>query len=182
MARQRCPGRLEAAFGMRVAPTLLWLALCAPHWAWGKGDELQRLREENAQLKAQLQACHPAAAAATGPVVAPVAPVAPAPAAATPAIPPGYELVKAPEPYSQTGCSHGLFSRSPDAPWRHGDTWDALNKGMTPAEVEKLLGPDHYNLKGDGRLAWQYGKCGHDAEGSAIFENGRLLYWQKPDL
>jgi hypothetical protein len=141
-------------------------------------DELQRLREENAVLRAQLQVLQqkcPSPDAA--------APVSSAlPGAPPPAAPEGYRLVKEPEPYSRTGCSEGLFSAGPDAPWKHAENWRALERGMSADEVEALLGPEHYNVGSGARIAWQYGKCGAKARGTVVYQNGQLRSWKAPSL
>lgn len=166
-------------------------------------DELQRLRSENAQLRAQLQSLRaqcPTAAksgAVSGPIAAPNTPPGAAPETALPvpppgyklvkeadlpAPPPGYKLVKEAEPHSESGCRKGVFAQTADAPWKHEEQWNALDRGMKPAEVEKLLGDDHYNVLAKGRQMWQYGKCGNNVDGFVVFDGSEVLFWQAPQF
>jgi len=182
---------------MRAAALALLALLGTLPAAVRADDELARLRSENAQLKAQLEdlqkscpaaaARHAAMSAAQPPAAAP----APGPMAATaeattaspvPAVPPGYQLVKIePVPaYSQTDCKHSPQYSGRHAPWRDEDHWLALRSGMSMAEVEQLLGPEHYDVSDGGRIGWQYGKCGASVRGMTVFQDGKLLYWNKP--
>ncbi len=184
--------------------TCLVLALAAGAPAALADAELERLRAENASLKAQLQSLQQscpaptaaaAAAASAAPAPAAAAPVAaaavpaavpaPAPAVVTP--PPGYKLVPlnaqvvntdtmAP-PYDHTGCSRGLFQRSTQAKWDVADNWDGLKRGQSMAEVEKLLGKEHFDAGGGERVQWQYGKCGSYSAGYVTFKNGAVQAW-----
>ncbi len=98
--------------------------------------------------------------------------------------PPGYKLVPvgAPRPedrYIATGCGNN----SPhNVPWKQSANWSLLAKGLSPADVEDLLGPEHYNVVKNGRIAWQYGKCDYGVRGSVVFENGLVVVWQAPTL
>jgi hypothetical protein len=159
-------------------------------------DELQALRAENAQLRSRLQALQatcpastkaPSASAAlpvqgvTTPIVSAASSSQTPAAASTPAPPPGYRLIREPEPYTETGCSEGLFNSGPDALWKHQDAWSSLEKGMKPKEVESLLGIDHYNVSAGNKLQWQYGKCHDFVQGYVLFIDGVVRLWQTPD-
>lgn len=187
---------------MRAATLALLALLGTLPAAVRADDELTRLRSENAQLKAQiedLQKSCPAAAARHAAVSAaqpPAAAPAPGPMAATaeattappvPTVPPGYQLVKIEpkEAYADTGCTYGLTQRMPgpdDLPWKLQDNWNALRQGMTPKEVEKLLGVEHHEVRSGSRIGWQYGTCGKTYKGLVVFDQGHVLFWQKPDF
>lgn len=98
--------------------------------------------------------------------------------------PPGYKLVPIGPPrpedrYIATGCGNN----SPhNVPWKQSANWSLLAKGLSPADVEDLLGPEHYNVVNNGRIAWQYGKCDYGVRGSVVFENGLVVVWQAPTL
>lgn len=162
-------------------------------------QQIQRQQAEIEALKAQLQghsvpapapSASVATAASTPPPSAPpgykLVKIEPLPAtpSSLPPPPPGYKLVKIqppPPPYSDTGCHRGgFFSVGPDKPWKHEDRWLALRVGMTPAEVERLLGKEHYDIAGDGRIGWEYGKCGVAYQGIVVFADGKVAYWKKP--
>lgn len=99
-------------------------------------------------------------------------------------IPAGYKLVKVqppPAPYSDTGCHHGgFFSAGPDARWKHDDHWLSLQVGMTPKDVERLLGRQHFNVRDGDRIGWEYGKCQNAYRGIVVFSGGQVAYWKKP--
>jgi hypothetical protein len=183
------------------AGTLIALFTCRA-MAGADDAELQRLRAENARLKQALSALEarpgttaprlPAATSAPSPSVgagagmpaaASGAAVSSTRAAAStpPKAPPGYRLVPEPAPNSDSGCSHSMFGGT-DAPWKHEESWSALHRGDSPSEVEPLLGRDHFDVTGDGRVMWQYGKCGRDALAFVVFQDGRLLFWRTPDF
>jgi hypothetical protein len=84
------------------------------------------------------------------------------------------------EAHSRTGCSLGLFKGVPYGKWREPFHWDSLDKGMSAAEVEQLLGVEHYNIGSSKRMVWQYGKCGKQTQGEVLIEDGKLLDWRKP--
>lgn len=181
--------------------TLFRLSLCVLMLTSATGraaepvDACAALRAENEALKARIleleKGTAPAAAAA--PVAA--APVATAPVPptipATPAPPPtASEPASKPtkivrvveeEPYSRSGCRGGLFKSIPHAIWMEVDRWQDLDKGMSPAEVEKLLGPEHYVSTGGNRIKWEYGKCGSFSDAQLLFQDGRLIDWRAPD-
>lgn len=143
-------------------------------------DALAKLRKENAELRAKistLEAACPTPTASAAPAAATtVAPVTPD--SITP--PAGYALVKVEpvEPYSQTGCKK--YSGAVDTRWKVSTNWEYVGVGQSMAEVEELLGIEHYDVKNDRRIGWEYGKCGDAVKGRVIFEGGKVLYWTKP--
>src|SRR5581483_9077232 len=199
----------------------------------GADDELDRLRLENQQLKAQLRALQqsspaqaaqppattnpastpvPAAAApsAANGVSAPVPVASPQPPAVTPAaapvatpvgsppvqqvvvppgqqapaIPPGYKLVpvNTPDyvdplapPYTHTGCSRGMMKGPPPAKWNDLSNWGGMRRGLSNPEVEDLLGKEHFDVSGHGRVEWQYGRCGDSVAGRVQFLDGKVV-------
>ncbi|TAJ53490.1 MAG: hypothetical protein EPN60_01245 [Nevskiaceae bacterium] len=84
------------------------------------------------------------------------------------------------EPYSRSGCRPSLFQDVPYAKWMDPELWMELDKGMSPAEVEGLLGPEHYDTAGGGNVKWEYGKCGARARAQLLFEQGKLSDWRLP--
>jgi predicted nucleic acid-binding Zn ribbon protein len=84
------------------------------------------------------------------------------------------------EPYSRTGCSRGLFQGIAPAQWQEQNLWQDLEKGQTPAEVEKILGPEHYDESGGGNVIWHYGRCGVSSRAQVLFTQGRLTDWRAP--
>jgi hypothetical protein len=173
-------GRLRLA----CVAAMLSLAGCASR---GSGDDPAALHAQIAQLKAQLAAAEQQLAALHAAPAATVAVAPPATATAEtvpPPAPPGkeYVLVDKTEANSQTGCSKGLFQASADRPWKHEQNWREINRGMSPPEVEKYLGPDHYDVNAKGRTAWQYGKCDSNVQAFVVFESGHVLFWQPPDF
>ncbi len=149
-------------------------------------DELQRLRDENAELRRQLEQLRPQTPSTTAATprseAAPAsAPITPAPAtSAAPAAPAGYKLVKEePEaPYSRTGCRR--YKNAVDTRWKQRDNWEGLARGQTMSEVEELLGIEHHDIRDDRRIGWQYGKCEASVRGTVVFEAGQVLYWEQP--
>jgi prepilin-type processing-associated H-X9-DG protein len=138
--------------------------------------------------EAVVSAAPPAAAATPPAAVATPAPAAPPPAAALPQPPPGYALVKINpahphKAFDDTGCSDGWFGgpAGPDAPWKHQEQWDDLRRGMSMAQVEKILGEQHYETASGDRVSWQYGRCGHMSMSNVLFVDGRLAIWERPD-
>ncbi len=111
--------------------------------------------------------------------------------AAATAIPQGYKLVPintpsyidplAP-PYDRTGCSREMFAGPPPAKWNDAENWRGIYRGESMAEVEQAVGKEHFDRSSRGRVEWQYGKCGSAVSGSALFEGGKLISWQVPDL
>ncbi len=216
--------------------SLLALGVCGTAAA---DDELERLRLENQQLKAQLRtlqqnspaqaaqppatnpASTPAPAAATpsaangvsvpvpaapppSPATVPAAAPAAPPAGAPPVqqvvvpptqpatvVPPGYKLVplNTPEyvdplapPYTRTGCSRGMMKGPPPAKWNDLSNWGGMQRGLSNPEVEDMLGKEHFDVSGHGRVEWQYGKCGDSIAGRVQFLDGKVVFWQVPDL
>lgn len=175
----------------RLLPVLLLMSSAA---SAGAATTDEALRAENTRLRAQIEAleksCAAATAAASQPPATPATelaapPEASAAAPAPPAVstaPPGYKLVpivpvRPEDRYAETGCG----SNSPaDAPWKQGFNWAGLRPGMSMAEVEELLGKDHYDLSGQNRVGWQYGKCGNAVRGTVIFVDGQVKVWQHP--
>ncbi len=181
-------------FIQRLLPFVTIAVLALSTQGTAAADELENLRAENAGLKARIATLQAQCSAIPSNTVAPAAnskeslatppnpgepPAVPAPSVVPP---PGYRLVPEPAPNSETGCSKGLFDFGADAPWKHADNWSALRRGADAAEVEQLLGTGHFNVEARGRVMWQYGKCGANAQGFVVFENGKLLFWQQPDF
>lgn len=84
------------------------------------------------------------------------------------------------KPYSRTGCSKGLFQNSKAARWQDVERWADLEKGLSQAEVEALLGVEHYDENGGGNIIWHYGKCDASSRAQVLFDNGRLMDWRAP--
>lgn len=172
-------------------------------------DDNADLRAENARLRTQLEALQkscPVASTTVAPasspampavatVAAPVAATATAESAApsiappadvataAPVAPAGYKLVPIAPPrpedrYIDAGCKKVPHN----TPWLQSTNWSLLRRDMTPADVEDLLGPQHYNVVANGRVGWQYGKCEFGVRGTVVFENDRVVVWQKPTL
>ncbi|MES2883310.1 MAG: hypothetical protein V4709_00775 [Pseudomonadota bacterium] len=113
----------------------------------------------------------------------PVAPTAPAAASALPgtaAKPTATATVVIEEPYSRTGCRKGLFEPIAAAKWQDAQLWLDLERGQSPAEVERLLGVEHYDEQGGGNVIWHYGKCGAASLAQVLFTQGRLADWRAP--
>lgn len=139
------------------------------------------LQAENQALKARIQQLEAASALQGAPAVA-----TPAPAAIDPKTPglapkPAKTVrIVEEEPYSRSGCRAGLFTPLPPARWMERDRWEDLEKGMSAVEVERMLGVEHYDTEGGGRIKWEYGKCGSSSKAQLLFENGRLIDWRAP--
>ncbi len=84
------------------------------------------------------------------------------------------------EPYSRTGCSRGLFKGVAAAAWQDAELWSELEKGQSPAQVEKLLGVQHYDEQGGDNVIWHFGKCGASSRAQVLFTNGKLADWRAP--
>jgi len=130
-----------------------------------------------AAVAAPAQSVTAAEANAVVPTIAPPAPPPP---------PSGYKLVRvaplAPsERYLDTGCSQGFLKGPPPAKWLDTSVWDSLQKDMTPAQVETLIGIDHHDIEARGKLQWQYGRCGDMVSGWVLFENGHVRSWSAPE-
>ena len=158
-----------------------------PHWllcaafllgpirvAAAEAETCTALQAEVETLRARLKLLE-AAAVPTAALPA-LAPVAPGLAAKPAAI----QRVVVEEPYSRTGCSEGLFKGIAYARWQDADLWLELEKGLSPAEVEKLLGVEHYDEEGGGNLLWHYGKCGAASRAQLLFTKGKLVDWRAP--
>lgn len=185
---------------MRALPRLLLCGLLLSP-VLGRATEpagsCEALKAENEALKARLRALEaqlPTTASTAAPSAA-RAPVearpAPVPAVAAPVPPaaalPGLAPKPAPkrvvveeEPYSRSGCRAGLFTPLPHARWMEKDRWLDLEKGMSPVEVEQLLGPEHYDSVGGSRVKWEYGKCEAASKAQLLFDQGQLLDWRPP--
>ena len=156
------------------------------------GNECSALQVEVETLRARLKAYEAASAPLALPALAPVAAAAPelappTPPAAAAAVLPGAAAKPAPvqrvvieEPYSRTGCSKGLFKGIDPAPWQEATLWLDLEKGLTAAEVEALLGVEHYDERGGRNVIWHYGKCGASSKAQALFVDGKLADWRAP--
>lgn len=154
------------------------------------------LRAENAALKARVQLLEAALkspATTEAPAAAVIAPQAPAPAAAaapaTPVMPAAPGLAPKPsvkrvvveeEPYSRSGCRPNLLTPPPYAIWMDPERWEDLAKGMSQVDVERQLGPEHYDTVGGSREKWEYGKCGQQSRAQLLFDKGRLVEWRAP--
>ena len=176
--------------------TLLRLSFCGLLLASVTGhatepvENCAALRTENEALKARIleleKATMPVADAAPA-MTPPVSPNVPAarvpPPAALASTPKPSKIVRVieEEPYSRSGCRGGLFKSIPNAIWMEVDRWRDLDKGMSPADVEKLLGPEHYDSTGGNRVKWEYGKCGSFSDAQLLFQDGRLTDWRAPD-
>ena len=130
--------------------------------------------------------------APTSAAVAPqsAAPALPAGVAPNTVVPPGYKLVPAntPDyvdplspPYTHAGCSRGMFQGPPPAKWNDASNWMGMRRGLNMAEVTDLLGKEHYDVSGRGRIEWQYGRCGDAVNGRVQFLDGQVVYWQPPE-
>jgi hypothetical protein len=145
--------------------------LVAPTWA---ASDCAALQTEVEQLRARVKALEAAQTHLAPPVDA--APVLPG-AAAKPA---AVATVVVEEPYSRTGCSKGLFKGIEPARWQETDLWLDLEKGQSPAAVEKLLGVEHYDERGGDKVIWHYGKCGASSMAQVLFTKGLLSDWRAP--
>lgn len=132
--------------------------------------EISRLQARVLELEKALRGPAPAAAASTAPAAPPG--LAPKPA--------NKIVVVEEEPYSRSGCSLGLFQSIPYAKWMDTELWLELEKGMRPAEVESLLGPEHYDTAAGNNLKWEYGRCGARSDAQLLFSQGKLADWRPP--
>lgn len=155
---------------MRLILPLL-VVLATPAFAAPEADcpalqaEVETLR---AKVRALEAAQHPAE-----PAAASVLPGAAAKPAAT-------ATVVIEEPYSRTGCRKGLFESIAPAKWQDAQLWLDLERGQTPAQVEALLGVEHYDEQGGGNVLWHFGKCGFSSLAQVLFTKGRLADWRAP--
>lgn len=105
------------------------------------------------------------------------------PAAALPGIaakPAATQRLVIEEPYSRSGCRRGLLKGVAPARWQDADLWLDLEKGQSPAQVEALLGSEHFDESGGGNVIWHYGKCGATSLAQVLFSNGKLSDWRVP--
>jgi hypothetical protein len=132
--------------------------------------EISRLQARVLELEKALRSPAPPAAASAAPTAAPG--LAPKPA--------NKIVVVEEEPYSRSGCRPSVFQDVPYAKWMNGELWLELEKGMSPVEVESLLGAEHYDTAGGGNVKWEYGKCGARARAQLLFVQGQLADWRPP--
>ncbi len=162
---------------MRLIPYLLaFQALAIPAYAADSSD-CAALRVEVETLRAKVHALE--AAAQTINVIAPTR-AADATLPGTAAKPAATQTLVIEEPYSRTGCSRGLFKGIEPARWQDPELWFELEKGMSPAAVEALLGVEHYDQQGGGDVVWHYGRCAASSRAQALFSKGKLADWRPP--
>lgn len=137
--------------------------------------ECTALQGEVEALRAKVKALE----AAQSPVIAPLPTAAPA-LPGTAAKPPAVQTIVIEEPYSRTGCSKGLFKGIAPARWQDASLWFDLEKGQSPAAVEKLLGVEHYDERGGRNVVWHYGRCGTNSLAQLLFTDGLLADWRAP--
>lgn len=163
----------------------LLLALMLLPFTGQAAEDCAALRAEVEALKLQvLQLQNAQAAAALAPK--PLPQVAATVAAAADNVPASTNQrtlkVVTEEAYTRTGCRKGLFTGAPPGKWQEREAWDNLEKGMSPRQVEDLLGVEHYNL-GDGRnVKWEYGKCEAFVSAAVLFVDGQLSDWRAPQF
>lgn len=170
---------------MNTLPRLLLCGLLSiPALGTAAEPACADLQTENQALKARIQQLE-----AASKIAAP-APTADTPTATAAIEPKATGLAPKPantvrvieeEPYSRSGCRAGLFTPLPPARWMERDRWEDLKKGMSAVEVELMLGIEHYDTGGGGRIKWEYGKCGISSKAQLLFENGRLIDWRAPN-
>ena len=73
-----------------------------------------------------------------------------------------------------------MFTAPPHAIWMELERWEDLARGMSLVEVERRLGPEHYDTGSGGRVKWEYGKCGRQSRAQLLFDSGRLVDWRAP--
>lgn len=132
----------------------------------------------------------PAVVASPAPPPVAAAPASPAAIASVP-VPVGYKLVpvSTPDwvdplspPYDHAGCSRALGKGPMPAKWTDADNWLDVQRGQSPADVEKEVGKEHFDTQGRGLVEWQYGKCGDSVAGRVVFQDNRVVSIQAPDL
>lgn len=150
--------------------------------------EIARLKAENQALRQACPAARaPAAAAASATATAMPAAVQPAAADAAGRSMADVEMAPPPPPsappraYADTGCNRSLFRGPPPGKWQDGKRWEGLHQGMSMAEVEAVLGVEHYDEAADGKVKWEYGRCGRSYEGIVVFAGGSVTAWSPPD-
>jgi len=187
---------------MRATLSLLAAALAftSPSFAadaacTASAAEIMALKARVLELEAQLAGRTPSAAATSTTVPATTGKALPATSATAEAqyavaAPPATAInqvtrkvvVVGEEGHTRTRCPLGLFKGVPYGKWREPFNWDSLDTGMSAAEVENLLGVEHYNIGSSKRMVWQYGKCGSQIQGEVLIEDGKLLDWRKPSF
>lgn len=159
---------LPAVLGLSALP--LTPAVAEPASCSAEQAEINRLQARVLELEKALR----------GPSIPEAASSA---ATATPGLAPkpaNKIVVVEEEPYSRSGCRPSLFQDVPYAKWMDTELWMELEKGMSPPEVENLLGPEHYDTAGGGNVKWEYGKCGPRARAELLFKQGVLSDWRLP--
>lgn len=85
------------------------------------------------------------------------------------------------QPYAEAGCDRGFLHGPAPGKWQQANAWKALHNGMSMAEVEGLIGVEHYDVaKGTDTVQWQYGRCAASWQGSVTFRNGSLVSSDAP--
>lgn len=161
---------------MRLMPFSLVLLACTSLTAFAApASECSALQAEVEALRAKVRALEASALPVTTP---------PQQAAAalpgTAAKPAAVARVVIEEPYSRTGCSRGLFKGIAPARWQDIELWRDLAQGQSPAEVEQLLGIEHYDERGGRNVIWHYGNCGASSRAQVLFTDGKVADWQAP--
>ena len=190
-----------------TATLVLFLLLPVIAQADSGADENSQLRAEIAALKARnetLERACPAAASANAPAAPAVTAVTPvtaptasaATAVATPAVPLAPSTAAAPvlasapiveaapaKPsrlYADTGCDRGFFTGPARGKWQDPKAWKKISNGMTMAEVENVIGVEHYDEEKGSAVQWQYGRCASSWESSVKFVNGVVVTISPP--
>ncbi len=182
---------------MRHRSLLLLLGISAIAHADAAGDENAQLRQQLSALQSRVEQLERACpAAASGGVVQPGTAAAPAPSEAasvtaaanlegTPQpreLPPPAQPSKPVQKYAAAGCDRGLLSGPEAGRWQKLQNWNAVTKGLAPAEVEAIIGVEHYDVTlRNGRTQWQYGRCSSSYEGAVEFLDGRVVSVVPPD-
>lgn len=154
---------------------LFMLLACATLQVAAAPAECAALQSEVETLRTKVKVLDAAQspASTTLPSAAPALP-------GTAAKPLAVQTVVIEEPYSHTGCSRGLFKGIESAAWQDGSLWLDLEKGQSPAAVEKLLGVEHYDEHGGRNVVWHYGRCGKSSLAQLLFTDGKLADWRAP--
>lgn len=158
-----------------IAPTLAVLPLLALPLLVAAANDCSALQTEVETLRAKVRTFEAGLAAAPTTVAAGNAALP-----GTAAKPAATQIVVVEEPYSRTGCSRGLFKGIEPAKWQDSGLWLDLSKGQPAAEVEKLLGVEHYDERGGGNVIWHYGRCQAASMAQVLFTNGKLADWRAP--
>lgn len=145
------------------------VALSPPVLAGVAEADRAALLAEIDQLKAALAACQGKAVAAQ-PIIQPVTITMPPP--------PALVVVPSPPDYRKTGCG-GIGEA---ALWKDAEAWSGLAVGMDFAEVEALLGLEHFTQGEGATQRWEYGKCGKRFQGALQFVEGKLQGWKAPSF